>query len=83
MKIAVKIVANADEASGGLADARMLKQMASEVFEFRDEIDVVSGGLLPITKEQFDLIRDVVTGNLELEDGFNLFQENGDFLLLE
>ncbi len=67
MKIAVKIVANADEASGGLADA----------------IDVVSGGVLPITKEQFDLIRDVVTGNLELEDGFNLFQENGDFLLLE
>jgi hypothetical protein len=83
MKIAVKVVTDASQASGGLADARMLKPFASEVFRYPDEISVVSGGVLPITAAEFALIRDVVTTNLELENGFNFQLEDGDFLLLE
>jgi hypothetical protein len=54
--IAVKIVAAPSEATGGLVDARMLRPLASEVVKYPDEITVVSGGLLPITQEQYDLL---------------------------
>lgn len=87
MKIAVKIVTGDGQATAGLVDAKMLKQMASEVVRVPDDIleSSVCGGVLPMTRAEYDLL-DIPGGPssaLLLEDGEGLLLEDDSYLLLE
>jgi len=60
MKIPVKIVTvvPTQGVSGGLADFRMLRQFKSEIVRVPTDLAAsqVSGGVLPITQAQYDLV---------------------------
>jgi len=57
MKIPVKIVTADDQATAGLADARMLRPFKDEVVRVPDDLTVVCGGVLPITQAEYDKVK--------------------------
>lgn len=59
MKIPVKIVTADDQASGGLADFRMLRPFKDEVVRVPDDLSEASvcGGVLPITQAEYDKVK--------------------------
>lgn len=58
MKIPVKIVTADDQATAGLADARMLRPLKAEVVRVPTDLaaDSVCGGVLPITQAEYDKV---------------------------
>jgi len=58
MKIPVKIVTADDQASAGLADARMLRPFKDEVVRVPTDLEEsqVCGGVLPITQTEYDKV---------------------------
>jgi hypothetical protein len=59
MKIPVKIVTANDQATAGLADARMLRPLRDEVVRVPDDLaaNSVCGGVLPITQAEYDKVK--------------------------
>lgn len=59
MKIPVKIVTADNQATAGLADARMLRQFKDEVVRVPDDLAETSvcGGVLPITQAEYDKVK--------------------------